>query len=81
MADLSWIFHIFVIPLQRKIIKNSDMLGMKQNGMSIKGTFARKIRMQLWRLATGNRNEEDQIMGSLHEDVLNGNQYKITWSI
>ncbi len=57
------------------------MLGMKQNGTSVKGSFARKIRMQLWRLATGNRNEEDEIMGSLHNDVLNDNQYKITWSI
>lgn len=57
------------------------MLGMKQNGMSVKGAFARRIRMQLWRLATGNRNEEDQIMGSLHNDVLNDNQYQVTWSI
>lgn len=57
------------------------MLGMKQNGMSVKGTFARKIRMQLWRLATGNRNEEDQNMGRLHDVVLKENQYKITWNI
>lgn len=57
------------------------MLGMKQNGMSVKRSFARKIRMQLWRLATGNRNEEDQIMGSLHDDVLKGNQYEITWNV
>lgn len=61
--------------------KDCIMLGMVQNGMSVKGSFARKIRMQLWRIATGNRNEEDQLMSSLHDDVLKNNQYKITWNI
>lgn len=56
------------------------MLGMKQNGVFVKGSFARNIRLQLWRIATGHPNKEDLAMGSLHEDVLKGKQYEVTWS-
>lgn len=56
------------------------MLGMRQSDAPIRGEFARDVRMQLWRIATGNPNATDKQMGALHEQMLKGQQYQISWN-
>ena len=56
------------------------MLGMRQSSEPIKGEFAREIRMQLWRVASGNANAKDKSMADLHSDVKNENRYQVTWA-
>lgn len=56
------------------------MLGMRQSDAPIRGEFARDVRMQLWRIATGNPNAADKQMGALHEQMLKGQQYQISWN-
>lgn len=56
------------------------MLGMRQSDAPVRGEFARDVRLQLWRVATGKQNADDRQMGSLHEEMLKGQQYQISWS-
>lgn len=53
---------------------------MRQSDAPVRGEFAKDVRLQLWRVATGRQNAEDRNMGSLHEEMLKGQQYQISWS-
>lgn len=55
------------------------MLGMRQSSEPIKGQFARDIRMQMWRVASGHVNAEDKALAGLHKDVQNEQKYVVTW--
>ena len=53
---------------------------MRQNESPVQGEFAKDIRLQLWRIATGHQNDADRAMAGLHEEVMKGQQYQISWS-
>lgn len=58
---------------------NSVMLGMRQSSEPIKGTFARDIRTQLWRISLDNKSNRRRPQSNLLDSVVKENRYQIVW--
>jgi hypothetical protein len=55
------------------------MLGMRESNSPVTGQAARDIRMQMWRIASGNQNEFDHQMASFRDKAKAEKRYSIEW--
>lgn len=56
------------------------MLGMSESKSPITGQAARDIRMQMWRIASGNQNEFDHKMASFRKRAKKDKRYTVEWN-
>lgn len=56
------------------------MLGMSESKSPITGQVARDIRMQMWRIASGNQNEFDHQMASFRKRAKKDKRYTVEWN-